>query len=38
MDTRTQRKIIHNVISTVLALVAARLAVWIVDRLMGEEA
>jgi hypothetical protein len=38
MDTRSQRKIIHQVVSTVLALAAARLAVWIVDRLMGEEA
>jgi hypothetical protein len=38
MDTKSQRKILHQVISTVLALVAARLAVWLVDKLMGEEA
>lgn len=38
MDSRSQRKIIHQIVSTVLALAAARLAVWIVDLVMGEEA
>lgn len=38
MDPKSQRKILHQVVSTVLALVAARLAVWLVDKLMGDEA
>jgi hypothetical protein len=38
MDPKSQRKILHQIISTVLALVAARLAIWLVDKLMGEEA
>ena len=38
MDSKSQRKILHQIVSTVFALVAARLAVWVVDKLMGEEA
>jgi hypothetical protein len=37
MDSKSQRKILHQVISTILAVVAARLAVWLVDKLMGED-
>jgi hypothetical protein len=37
MDTQAQRKAIHQLVSFVLALVAARLALWLVDKIMGDQ-
>lgn len=36
MDTESQRKAIHRLVSVVFAIIAARLAVWVVDKIMGE--
>lgn len=36
MDPQAQRKAIHQLVSLVFALVAARLAVWVVDKIMGD--
>jgi hypothetical protein len=36
MDTEAQRKAIHRLVSVVFAIIAARLAVWVVDKIMGE--
>lgn len=36
MDTQAQRKAIHQFVSVIFALIAARLAVWVVDKIMGD--
>jgi hypothetical protein len=36
MDSKSQRKAIHQVVSMVFALIAARLAIWVVDKIMGD--
>ena len=36
MDTQSQRKAIHQLVSVVFALIAARLALWVVDKIMGD--
>jgi hypothetical protein len=36
MDTESQRKALHRLVSVVFAIIAARLAVWVVDKIMGE--
>ncbi len=36
MDTESQRKAIHRLVSVVFAIIAARLAVWVVDKIMGD--
>jgi len=36
MDSKAQRKAIQQLVSAVLAILAARLAVWIVDQIMGD--
>jgi len=36
MDTKAQRKAIQQLVSAVLAIIAARLAIWIVDQIMGD--
>ncbi len=37
MDPQAQRKAIHQLVSFLLALIAARLALWVVDRIMGDQ-
>lgn len=37
MDTESQRKAIQQLVSAVLAIIAARLAIWIVDQIMGDD-
>lgn len=36
MDSTAQRKAIHQVVSMIFALIAARLAIWVVDKIMGD--
>jgi hypothetical protein len=36
MDSTSQRKAIHQVVSMIFALIAARLALWVVDKIMGD--
>lgn len=36
MDTQSQRKAIHRLVSVVFAIIAARLAIWVVDKIMGD--
>jgi hypothetical protein len=37
MERNDQRKAIQQLVSMVLAIVAARLAVWLVDKIMGDD-
>jgi hypothetical protein len=37
MDSKAQRKAIQQLVSAILAIIAARLAIWIVDQIMKEK-